>query len=63
MRMALNPPSPPTHSQIEKEDDKFSRICEQEIERYAADGKPLYPLYKALEQKPKEIMAVTGFRI
>jgi hypothetical protein len=49
--------------QIEKEDDKFSRICKQEIERYAADGKPLYPLYKALEQKPKEIMAVTGFRI
>lgn len=49
--------------QIQKEDDKFARVCKKEIERYAADGKPLYPLYKALEAKPKEIMAVTGFRI
>lgn len=49
--------------QIEKEDDKFTRICKKEIERYAADGKPLYPLYTALQAKPQEIMAVTGFRI
>lgn len=49
--------------QIKKEDEKFTRVCKQEIERYAADGKPLYPLYKALEQKPNEIMAVSGFRI
>jgi hypothetical protein len=50
-------------NQIQKEDDKFTRVCKKEIERYAADGKPLYPLYKALEQKPQEIMAVSGFRI
>lgn len=49
--------------QIEKEDDKFARVCKKEIERYAAEGKPLYPLYTALQAKPKEIMAVSGFRI
>lgn len=49
--------------QIQKEDDKFTRVCKKEIERYAADGKPLYPLYTALQAKPQEIMAVTGFRI
>lgn len=49
--------------QIQKEDDKFARVCKKEIERYAAEGKPLYPLYTALQAKPKEIMAVSGFRI
>lgn len=50
-------------NELKENDDKFRRICISEIERYRADGKPLLPLYRALEHKPPEIMAVTGFRL
>jgi hypothetical protein len=49
--------------ELRDNDEKFKRICLSEIERYKADGKPVLPLYRALEHKAPEIMAVTGFRI
>jgi hypothetical protein len=45
------------------DDEKFRDICLKEISRYKADGKPLIPLYRALEHKPPDLMAVTGFRL
>ena len=51
------------HAEDAKDDDKFREICLQEISRYKADGKPLVPLYRALENKPPDLLAVTGFRI
>jgi hypothetical protein len=47
----------------DEEDARFKEICKKEIQRYAADGKPLYPLYRALEYKQPDILAVSGFRI
>jgi hypothetical protein len=49
--------------ELKEDDEKFQKICLSEIERYKADGKPVLPLYRALEHKPPEIMAVSGFRI
>lgn len=51
------------HAEDGKDDAKFKEICKQEIARYKADGKPLLPLYRAMEHKAPELMAVTGFRI
>jgi hypothetical protein len=51
------------HAEDSKDDDKFREICLQEIARYKADGKPLVPLYRALEHKAPDLLAVTGFRI
>lgn len=50
-------------SHVGDEDEKFREICLQEIEKYRAAGKPLYPLYKALEHKQPDLLAVSGFRI
>jgi hypothetical protein len=50
-------------NELVEDDEKFQKICLSEIERYKADGKPVLPLYRALEHKPPEIMAVSGFRI
>jgi hypothetical protein len=33
-----------------QDDDKFAEICKEEIKKYAAEGKPVYTLLKALEQ-------------
>lgn len=51
------------HEEDSKDDDKFRQICLDEIARYKADGKPLVPLYRALEHKAPDLLAVTGFRI
>lgn len=47
----------------DEEDLRFKEICKKEIERYAADGKPLYPLYRAMEYKQPDLLPVSGFRI
>jgi hypothetical protein len=49
--------------ELRENDEKFKKICLSEIERYQADGKPVLPLYRALEHKAPDLMAVTGFRI
>lgn len=33
-----------------QDDNKFAEICKEQIKKYAADGKPVYTLLKALEQ-------------
>lgn len=33
-----------------QDDNKFAEICKDQIKKYAADGKPVYTLLKALEQ-------------
>ena len=33
-----------------QDDNKFSEVCKEQIKKYAADGKPVYTLLKALEQ-------------
>jgi hypothetical protein len=45
------------------EDKRYQEICKKEIQRYEADGKPTYPLYRALEYKQPDLLAVSGFRI
>lgn len=45
------------------DDDKFKKVCLEEIKRYEEAGKPVYPLYKALEYKEPDLLPVTGFRI
>jgi hypothetical protein len=45
------------------EDKRFQEICKKEIQRYAADGKPTYPLFRALEYKQPDLLPVSGFRI
>lgn len=47
----------------DEEDARFKEICKKEIQRYAADGKPLYPLYRAMEYKQPDLLPVSGFRI
>lgn len=47
----------------DEEDARFREICKKEIQRYAADGKPLYPLYRAMEYKQPDLLPVSGFRI
>jgi hypothetical protein len=39
------------------EDEKFTLICKREIEKYAAEGKPVYTLFRALEQTQPDLMA------
>ena len=38
-------------------DARFVRACKDEIERYAADKKPLYPLLVALRQKEPALIS------
>ena len=33
-----------------QDDSKFAEICKDQIKQYAADGKPVYTILKALEQ-------------
>lgn len=47
----------------DEEDARFKEVCKKEIQRYAADGKPLYPLYRAMEYKQPDLLPVSGFRI
>lgn len=49
--------------QGDEEEARFREVCKQEIKRYAADGKPLYPLYRAMEYKQPDLLPVSGFRI
>lgn len=49
--------------QGDDEDARFKEICKQEIKRYHADGKPLYPLYRAMDYKQPDLLPVSGFRI
>jgi hypothetical protein len=49
--------------QGDDEDARFKEICKREINRYAADGKPVYPLYRAMEYKRPDLLPVSGFRI
>jgi hypothetical protein len=45
------------------DDEKFREICAQEIAKYEAAGKPTYPLYRAMEYKEPDLLAVSGFRV
>jgi len=41
----------------DQDDRKFRELVLQEIDRYAAMGKPTYTLYRALEHKPPDLLA------
>ena len=41
----------------EQDDKKFAEVAKREIERYRADGKPVYTLYRALEHQPPDLIA------
>jgi hypothetical protein len=45
------------------DDKKFNQLCKAEIEKYKQAGKPLFPLYVALEHGEPDLLAVSGFRI
>jgi hypothetical protein len=47
----------------EDEDKRFQEVCKKEIQRYQAAGKPVYPLYRALDYHQPDLLPVSGFRI
>merc|ERR1719453_1637151 len=50
-------------NQYDGDDVKFKQICMDDIAKFEAEGKPTYPLYRAMEYKQPEILPVSGFRV
>ena len=46
-----------------QDDDKFSEICIAEIKRYAAAGKPVYTLMRALEATQPQLIAAKTVKV
>lgn len=51
------------HSLSGQDDHKFKDVCVQKIQEYQSQGKPVYPLYRALETTAPEILPAKTVKV